>query len=226
MGQRLLSGPRYAILSDVHRATSNRALQTRTKLLLSMGGADPHRVTPRIAPILRSALANSEVLHRIESCHAVLGPAFPDPNRSIADSLTRSGWQVHRALDSSAMARLMSESRIAVMGFGTSLTELAWHGTPHLSVTHHAADEASARSLEARGIGTHLGYAGNLDDAVIGARFRRAVEDPIWQHDSSRKAFDALEGGHGADKILDRLELLDRAYFVSSPSTRNSVSTT
>lgn len=222
----LLQGPHYAILAAVHLEMPHRALTTRTKLLLSLGGADPHQVTPRIAPILRSALVDCQVRHGIESCHAVLGPAFGDSGDRIAEILVRSGWRVHRALDPMRMAKLMSETRLAVIGFGTSLIELAWHGTPHLSVTHHPADETFARSLEAQGIGTHLGYAETLDDPIIATRFRRALEDASWQRESSRKAFRALDGGQGVERILDRLELLAQTYFVRSSSTRNSVSTT
>ena len=101
-----------------------------------MGAADPHRVTPRIAPLLDIVLKNSDVLHGITSRHVVLGPAFSDPDDVVRQSLTTSGWRVHRALDGPRMAKLMSEAKLAVAGFGTSLTELAWHGTPHVFVTH------------------------------------------------------------------------------------------
>lgn len=203
---RMLFGPRFAILSEIHRTTPQCPLQTRTKLLLSMGGADPHRMTPRIAPVLESVLDNSEVLHGITTRHVVLGPAFDDPGDAIARTLADTGWQVHRSLDGADMARLMSESKLAVMGFGTSLTELAWHGTPHLSITHHRSDDVLARTLESTGIGVHLGYAGALDLAVVESRFRRALEDEAWQRASARTADHAIEGGLGVERILERIE--------------------
>ncbi len=221
-GHRTLSGPRFAILADAHRSVTASPLLGRTRLLLSIGGADPRRMTPRLAPLLASVLEDSEVLHGIESRHVVLGPAFLDPGDRVRRSLDRSGWQVHRALDAVRMARLMSRSRIAVMGFGTSLTELAWHGTPHLFVTHHEADDPPARSLERRGIGIHLGSARSLDDATVRARFRRALEDTKWQQESADRAFRAIEGGHGTERILDRLEILLHPTERSSRRVRES----
>ena len=209
-GAELLSGPRFAILADVHKSLTRHPLMTRTRLLLSMGGSDPHQITPRIAPLLVSVLQDSDVLHGIESWHVVLGPAFDDPGGYTRLSLRRSGWRVHSALDARRMASLMSKARIAVMGFGTSLTELAWHGTPHLSVTHHPEDEFSARSLESQGIGIHLGFAETLDDETTTARFRRALEDTAWQKTSSERAFRAIEGGRGSERILDRLDQITR----------------
>jgi len=202
---RMLFGPRFAILADHHLATPRRPLRTRTKLLLSLGGADPHRLTPRIAPILASVLHDSDVLHGIETRHVVVGPAFTDAG-TLARELEDGGWRVHLALDGLAMASLMSKSKLAVMGFGTSLCELAWHGTPHLSVTHHASDDAQAQGLEATGIGVHLGSAATLDPPLIASLFRRALEDESWQQRSSETARRALEGGLGVERILDHVE--------------------
>jgi hypothetical protein len=91
------------------------------------------------------------------------------------------------------------------MGFGTSLTELAWHGTPHLSVTHHSQDDAWALRLESLGIGGWLGHAAALDAEFVLARFGRALADVEWQETSAARARAAIEGGSGCERILDRL---------------------
>jgi hypothetical protein len=96
------------------------------------------------------------------------------------------------------------------MGFGTSLGELAWHGTPHLSVTHHTADDAWAQRLEARGIGRWLGHAAALDREVVTDRVARALVDRDWQTASASRAQAALEGGRGCERILDRLSAIAR----------------
>lgn len=209
--RRVLSGPRFAILGRAHRSVRRLPLLARTRLLLSLGGSDPHHLTCRLAPLLSSVLEDSEVLHGIASWHVVLGPAFEDPGDRIQRSLEHAGWRVHRAIPALRMAILMSQSRIAVMGFGTSLTELAWHGTPHLSVTHRSGDDPSARFLESQGIGVHLGSAGSLDDETVRARFRCALEDARWQEESADRAFRAIEGGHGSRRILAELEKLHPA---------------
>lgn len=209
---RLLAGPHYSILGEAHRSTPRRPLSGRDRLLLSMGGADPHRVTPRIAPILEGALERRtpgrDGRVGLRSRDVVLGPAFRDPGERVARALEATGWQVHHGLTPTGMADLMSSARLAVIGFGTSLAELAWHGTPHLSVTHHLADVPWARRLEARGIGIHLGHAADLDAERISDRLDRVLSHDAWQHESASRAFDALEGGLGCDRILDRMEAL------------------
>ncbi len=218
---RMLFGPRFAILAEIHLVTPSRPHSTRNKLLLSLGGADPHQLTPRVAPILASVLNDSEVLHGIRTRHVVLGPAFADPDR-LARKFEDSDWQIHRALDGLAMARLMAESKLAVMGFGTSLSELAWHGTPFLSITHHASDDPLARSLERQGIGVHLGSASSLNLEVVASRFRRALEDDAWQRTSAEAAQRALEDGLGVERILDRIERSIHQRPTPQPSTRST----
>lgn len=211
-----LSGPRYAILSPVHRETPSRPLAEREGLLLSIGGADPHAVTPRIAPLLVRTLARRALADTLRNRVAVLGPAYRDPGGRVAAALAEDGWRVEHGLPPAAMARCMAEARLAVMGFGTSLTELAWHGTPHLAVTHHASDAPWARRLEALGIGGWLGDARTLDPEHVAARFGRALEDEVWQRTSAERARAAIDGGRGCERILDRLELVAREVPVRS----------
>lgn len=200
-----LRGPRYSILSLAHRETPHRPLAARDMLLLSLGGADPHAVTPRVAPLLVRTLDAATIPHGLRRRCVVLGPAYPDPDGRAAAELTAAGWRVERALEPAAMARCMAEARLAVMGFGTSLTELAWHGTPHLSLTHHAQDAPWALRLEALGIGGWLGHAAALDADFVAARLRRALGDPGWQRASADRARAAIEGGRGCERILERL---------------------
>lgn len=202
-----LRGPRYAILAPAHRETVHRPLAERETLLLSLGGADPLAATPRIAPILVDTLTKD---HGIQILRVILGPAFRDPDGRVAQALASAGWQVECGLEPSAMARRMAEARLAVIGFGTSLTELAWHGTPHVSVTHHAQDVPWAKRLEERGIGTWLGSAEALDARFVSARVARALADLDWQRESARRAFDAIAGGRGCERILDRLATIAR----------------
>lgn len=209
---RLLAGPRFSILGQAHRASPRRPLATRARLLLSIGGSDPHHVTPRIAPVLDHVLESMRSVGRSSPAayarDVVLGPAFQDPGDGVARALAAAGWHVHHALAPAQMARLMSAARLAVMGFGTSLAELAWHGTPQLSVTHHPSDDPWARRLEARGIGVHLGQARTLDLDAVATRLRHALADERWQRESAARAYDALEDGRGCERILDRLAAL------------------
>lgn len=212
---RVLRGPRHAILSPAHLETPHRPQPERDMLLVSIGGADPHGVAPRIAPWLAAVLDREAARARIAVRRVVLGPAFPDPGQRIAEALAAAGWQVERALEPAAMARRMAEARLAVMGFGTSLCELAWHETPHLSVTHHDHDVAWATRLESFGIGRLLGRASALEPAAVEARFAEALLDLDWQRTSAARALAAIDGGRGTERILDRLALIAREVALS-----------
>ena len=201
----LVAGPRYTVLSRGHLETPRVPLDDRDELLLSLGGADPHRATFRVAPLIERLLDEEAVAPRIRTRHAVLGPGFPDPDGGAGATLDKGGWQVHHALPIEAMAQRMARSRIAVIGFGTSLGELAWLGTPHLSITHHEHDDAHARRLEACGIGMHLGFAPRLDPAYVTCRLRTALADDAWQSTSAELALAALEDGRGSSRIVERL---------------------
>lgn len=217
---RRIAGPRYVVLSRTHLETPSPPLAARNELLLSLGGSDPHRATLRVAPWIARLLDDPGIEHGLGSRHVVLGPGFSDGEGQAAETLHEQGWQVHRALSQAAMAQRMAAARIAVMGFGTSLGELAWLGTPHLSITHHARDDRHARRLEAHGIGMHLGFAPELAAEVVLPRLRRGLVDRDWQRASAERAASLLEGGLGARRILGQLEQIARARGFERPRPR------
>jgi len=205
-GNRLFCGARYAILPEAHRRASRTPLKGRDRVLLSLGGADPHRLTPILAPILIDTLRRYAGQIPATTLDVVLGAAYEDPGQMLKSRLEARGAHVFRALDASAMAERMRRARVAVIGFGTSLTELAWHGTPFLTVTHHESDRAPARDLEANGLGRVLGTASRLDPQRVERRIVRALLDREWLEDSSDLAYHMLRGGMGVRHLLERLE--------------------
>lgn len=211
----LLSGPRFSILSRPHLEERPTPPDRKRKLLLSLGGADPHGATLAIAPLIDRVLERMIVEpganHAFESKHVVLGRVFDGDAGAATRTLEAMGWRVHRALDRSQMARLMSESRFAVMGFGTSLTELAWHRTPHASLTHHEGDRVPAERLEAMGIGRSLGWAGAIDPKTVETKLETALRDANWLEESAKRAFAAIDSGRGATQLMARFESLVRA---------------
>ena len=201
---RRLVGGRYAILAAAHRGARPVPFDQRDRVLLSLGGADPRGLTGRIVPALDEALAR--VADAVSGVDVVLGPAFRDPTPDFRQVVERRGFHVHRGLSSEAMAERMTRARLAVVGFGTTLTELAWHGTPFVCVTHQPSDLAPARALEGVGIGRVLGDAEHLDLAGLPATLAAALADHAWQRATARRARAALGDGFGARSVFDRLE--------------------
>ncbi len=220
----ILSGPRYSIISEAHRALPRRPRQDRKGLLLSLGGSDPHHATPVLTRLVDRVLASLPARRQADYWPriAVLGAAFDDPDREIARTLERAGWQVRQALRASEMAECMAAPRLAVAGFGTSLVELAWHGTPFLALAQQTGDVAHASRLEARGLGLALGYAARIEPAVALPKIRRALVDEAWQYASAERAFEAIDSGLGVERILDRLAALSTARTAARDSPRES----
>lgn len=208
---RRIAGPRYVVLSRTHLETPSPPLAARDELLLSLGGSDPHRATLRVAPWIARLLDDPTIDHGLVTRHVVLGPGFADPDSRAAEALREAGWQVHRALSQAAMAQRMAAARLAIMGFGTSLGELGWLGTPHLSITHHASDDRHARRLEAHGIGLHLGFAPELAADAVLPKLRRGLVDRDWQRAGAERAASLLQGGLGAQRIVAQLEQIARS---------------
>lgn len=201
---RRLVGGRYAILPAAHRDAPPVALDRRDRVLLSLGGADPAGVTGRLVPALDEALARAA--HDVSGVDVVLGPAFRDPTPDFRDALEGRGFRVHRGLAPEAMAERMTRARLAVVGFGTTLTELAWHGTPFVCVTQQPSDLGPAQALEGVGIGRVLGDARDLDVGGLPATLAAALADRDWQRATARRARAALGDGFGARCVFDRLE--------------------
>ena len=203
-GTSSLVGGRFAILAKLHRTIPARPRSERDRLLVTLGGADPHAFTPGLAIALRDALSRSN--EDVGAVDVVLGPAFHDPTDTLHDQIADLGFDVHRGLAPQAMGACMAAARLAIVGFGTSLTELAWHGTPFLCVPHHEADLPPARRLEQADIGRVLDIDRLPDSAAVVRKLSSALEDTTWQRRSAAAAQAALDGAHGECLLFDRLE--------------------
>ena len=217
-----LSGPRFSILSDAHRSYAGAPSRPKNRFLMTLGGADPHRATEKLIDRFTEQLERSQQSASFEQLDVVLGAAYRPTSASFEAECARLGWNVHRALSPHAMARLMSESRLAVTGFGTSQTELAWHATPYLSVAHHRSDCAVARRLELRGVGRCLGWGGRLDLDQATRVLAATLDDERWRRESAAIGFAAVAGGRGIERILTRLERrVIAARAEAQPATEN-----
>ena len=230
-GFALLSGPGFSILPDAHRDLAPTPASERSSVLVSLGGADPHRIAPLVA---RAAIEAVEALrdhalpHMTMTVDVVFGPCFSDPGEREAERLRDVGCVVHQALEAPQMAARMRAAKLALIGFGTSLTELAWHGTPCLTVTHNDADRGPARDLEARGLARVLGNARRLERVPLATRIKRALLDDHWRAESASAAREAIGDARGIDRLFDRIEsdlCLRSGRRVDDRHARQSVAT-
>lgn len=200
---RVRGGPRWCVVAPAFRALAVPPWPDgRQSLLISFGGADPLDLTTRVASALEEA---TDVLtaYRL-SVDFVLGSAFRDRER-IASALRLGGFRVHAPVTRRCMCALMARARVAVVGFGTTLSELAYMGVPALTLTHHEGDLPDAERLEALHISRSGGFGGAFDATRFAAGLREMLADDAWCRRASARGRALLGDGAGDARILDLL---------------------
>ncbi len=217
---RVLQGAPWLVLSSALRALAGPVPEPPgRRLLVSLGGADPLGLTGLLAAPLSRGLARwpgppPEV-------HAVLGPGFRQRAR-LGARLARAGWRVHEAPSRRELLALARGSLGAVLGFGTSVYDLAFLGVPMLYLTHHAADREDAERLAGLGIGALAGEGPTFDAQRFEAALAGTLGHPGWRERAARRGRVLLGDGRGADRILDALQAAAPAAAGRAPALRGA----
>jgi spore coat polysaccharide biosynthesis predicted glycosyltransferase SpsG len=207
---RVLQGARYLVLCAALRAQGAAPDgEPRRGLLVSLGGADPLGLTGRLAGALTRALARAAAPGPTPEVSGVLGPAFPR-RAELGAELSRLGWRVYEAPSRRELLALARGSWGAVVGFGTSVYDLAFLGVPMLYLTHHEADAEDAERLSARGIGAPGGEGPRFDPERFERALARTLLDPAWRERAAGRGRSLVGDGRGAHRILDSLEAAAR----------------
>lgn len=196
---RLLAGAPWVILAPETRTL--RPAGARAGLLVVMGGADPARLTERLAALLPSLAAADRVT-------LVAGPALPEGRAAMLD------LGALRVLRRPSRAALLAEAAAAeavLAGFGTTVYDVAALGTPVAYFTHRPEDEAPAARLEAAGVGAVAGHAHAFVPERVAARLRATVLDAPWRAIAGPRGQELLAGADGARRIVQLAAELARA---------------
>jgi spore coat polysaccharide biosynthesis predicted glycosyltransferase SpsG len=200
---RVRGGGPFCIVPAAVRRTDPAPETERDLLLMSFGGADPLGLTERLAAPLAQAIGGWRGGPR-PALHAVVGPSFAEPERAC-QRLLEAGFHVHRALPRADFAALLRRAAGALVGFGTTLQELAWLGVPFVSLTHHREDVVHARRLEGLGVGAAGGFGAAFDAQELSALLTRSLFDPDFRRSTAMRARELLGDGRGATRILSLL---------------------
>lgn len=200
---RLLHGGRWCVIPAPLRAlAASVETPARRGVLVTLGGADPHDLTSAVCEPLAKAIAVTR--EDPGPVHVLLGRCFGDRPRLVRH-LDRLGFRVHADLDHPTLGVLMQHSLFAVCGFGTTVYELAWQGTPALYLAHRAADVAEAEILEQVGVGAFGGAAPAVDTDALTARLVETVLDPVWRAPRAARGRALLGDGRGARRLVEAM---------------------
>jgi UDP-2,4-diacetamido-2,4,6-trideoxy-beta-L-altropyranose hydrolase len=188
---RFLLGPQYILLRSEFAEEPKRTIAKHIRrVLVTVGGGDPDRLTPRLVCWAADAVKDASV-------DVVIGPMFDKPDVLSAD--LKSAAAVHS--NPQDIRELMLSTDLALCGGGQTTYELAATGTPALAVRLEDNQTQNLAGLNAAGA---LVWAGDVHDADLEAKTKRALTaiagDPARRAALSQRGR-ALVDGQGAARV-------------------------
>jgi spore coat polysaccharide biosynthesis protein SpsF len=171
------------------------AFGERNSVLVTMGGADPNRLTLKVM----SALATVKGV----SIKVVLGFAmkFKEEARRLGKLL---GPQSEIIENTDHIELLMREAGLAITAVGTTIYELAALGVPTVILSNYTADRADEVALGMLGWIVPLGYHLNVSELEIERTVRTLWKDAGKRESMSSAALSTIDG-NGAERIAREL---------------------
>ncbi|MFD1673793.1 UDP-2,4-diacetamido-2,4,6-trideoxy-beta-L-altropyranose hydrolase [Alicyclobacillus fodiniaquatilis] len=196
---RCLFGPHYALVGVgflQHRRRPDKAEpDVATRLLVTMGGADPNGATARILAALRRMAAS---VRRRLHVQVILGPGYRGQN--VLQNAVFARCDVIR--HAPQMAKLMGQADVVISAGGGTLLELACVGTPSLVLAITRGQEMIGADWEAQGGMRYLGAWDAVDDFSIAS----STEEVLMNRDERlrlRERAQWLVDGRGAMRVAD-----------------------
>jgi UDP-2,4-diacetamido-2,4,6-trideoxy-beta-L-altropyranose hydrolase len=196
---RLLLGPRYALLRRAFQAAARdgaAGVEPRaTRLLVTLGGADPEDAAARVLAALR--LVPGEDLQ----VRVVSGPSNPRRERVSDDTRDPRVEMLPPADD---MIPLMHWAHAAITGAGSTVYELLCLGVPALVVAITRSQIESARALDREGLAVDLGWHAAMEPASAARVITAVCEDAERRASLAHRGRDRVDG-RGASRVADVL---------------------
>ena len=202
MRGRWFRGLKYAIVDPRFTSLSAAARWKRRtpRLLVTLGGSDPWRITERVLESL-SRLRQRVVVDCVEV------PSLSGRQVSRGPRVTmhrRPPW----------LGPLLRRADLAVVGFGVTVVECLAAGVPCLTVCHARRDVPVAQALADRGLLGLLG-AGRRAGARAGRAVERLLDEPGRLRALSGHGVEAVDG-QSVERIIDLLGARSRARMWSA----------
>ncbi len=195
-GPEILAGPTYALLRPEFADIEPERLQPEVveRVLITMGGADPHNATQ----VAISALTEVTPMPRVR---VVIGVAHPNAE-GVTAAAHAAGFEVLR--DTTTLAPHLAWSDIVISGCGTSVLEAARLGRPIVGVVLAENQRAVADAIVHEGLGSIAGEHPVVDRESVRAAVDRLRRDRAAR-ERIRQLGPSLVDGRGAGRVARAL---------------------
>lgn len=204
---KLLLGNAYILLRNEflnHPDRTRKCPDQGERILVTMGGSDPHNMTLEVLKWL-SKLSFPDLVADV-----VLGPSN-QYFREIGQFLHQApfAYRIHR--NAANMASLMAHADLAVSSAGTTSWEMAFMGVPGLLIAIAENQYPVAEKLHSLGASVYLGRPGEIHPEKAQQEIMRLIGSPDLR-EKQKRIGQALVDGMGRERVVremmkNRIEL-------------------
>ncbi len=196
---KVLCGPRYAVLRAEFRdsAPDPRTPPTVGHILVTLGGADPHRATEVVVKALGLVMSGRPSV----TGTVVVGGSNPR-HEQIAGLVAEVGLNVQVVHAASEMREHIAAADIAISTAGTTVWELAYLGVPSLLIEAGEAEKLMLAGLASIDLFEAIGRAEALDSRAVASALEERMDDTEWRTAMSQRGMQTVDG-RGIDRIID-----------------------
>lgn len=190
-------GPEYAILrKEILKKPRQRNLAKVQKVLITMGGTDPGRITIKVLKALQKVREDLIFLIHI-------GPSFKYRDE-LVDFRPSLDSRFHLMENIEELSDLMAEADLAISAGGNTMYELCFLGIPTLVISQGLHQLEFANQLASEGGVMSLGLHSDVDEINIQNNFNKLLKNIKTRKVLSTNAKKIVDG-LGRQRILDKM---------------------
>jgi UDP-2,4-diacetamido-2,4,6-trideoxy-beta-L-altropyranose hydrolase len=199
---RFLLGPEYALLRREFlplKRERPHVPEQASRLLVTLGGADPHNVTRTVVEALQ------ELNDLAFDLTVVLG-ASNRHRDSVEQVLSQSSRPYQLLLNVTNMPELMAASDLAISAGGGTCDELAFLRVPMFLITIAKNQEQAVEAYRVKKAAVAAGWFTVLDKASLARSLRQMIGDRDLRSEIAENA-GTLVDGRGAQRVVENMRL-------------------
>lgn len=183
---KFLLGPEYALLREEFSNLGKRKINEEVKnILITLGGADPFNLTPKILKILDRIRQDFKIT-------VVMVPFFKNISEieKMAKEINKEAELIY---DSRGMSKIMLASNLAITGGGTTLYELAATGTPTLAFCLSENQLKNIEGMAEAGTLINMGWGNNWTEKKFYEKIGELIDNHILRRRLSKSGQELVD---------------------------------